>query len=126
MAKQRQATVSDGVYEADQGFQTVRQLETTKLELYLSVYEARIANYLLEENDWGYRFTMRIDFPNTQNRENVNLWSFFIATASHHLPKKGVDIRVEPNGDGLKAYVSWAFFPDVKFIESKHHGRPSF
>lgn len=117
MAKDKTG-VTAGVMGTNDGYLYVRSLEDKRSNEYLSVYGAIIEGYKVEPGENYTSVTMKLSFPLTNNRDNVNLWTYFIATSMHFLPKK-VFIVVEPAQQGLVAYCRWNIFNDVRYMESK-------
>ena len=125
MAEKKNQQVSGGIMMGDDGYLFVRGLEDKVLDSYLSTYAARIAGYKVEPGESFTRVTMKLEFPVADDRNNVNLWTFFIAQQAHKVGKK-VTIIVEPAQQGFVSYCSWPIWNNVKYMESKGKGSTSW
>ncbi len=122
MAKRHEQRVDAAVLTGDDGYLRVRALEDNSLDGYLSTYSAHIAGYRVEQNDFGHRVTMKIEFDNEPSHDNANLWTFFIAQAAHKIGKKPT-IQVGSQDGKVVGYCSFMIWGQVKYMESK--GSPS-
>lgn len=125
MAKEKEQGVTAGVLSAQEGWSFVRGLEEVSLNDYLALYNARIEAYRVEKKDYGTRVTVKLAFPLADNANNVNLWTFFIASAMHKLGKKPF-IQVQPVEKGFVSYTSFTVYGSPKYMESKGGGSNQF
>lgn len=121
MADKKQMSSSVPVYGGDDGFLAVQRLEHGTLDQLLETYGARVGGYKIEPGDKATNVTMKIEFPLTDNENNVSMWAWFIAKAAHPSAVKPSTL-CKMGESGLVAYVSWPVWNTVKYVESKRRG----
>jgi hypothetical protein len=118
MAEKKQDRQLSPVMGGDDGFLKVRSLEDSILDQYLSTYSARIDGYKLDDGESYTRCTMKVAFMPGTREANANMWAYFIAGQAHPTAvKRSVIVQVSP--EATVAYVSWAIWKNVKYMESK-------
>lgn len=125
MADKKQQGVSAGVMGSQDGWAYVNKLETDNTNQYLQTYGARLEGYKIQPGENYTNVVMKLSFPMATDRNNVNLWTFFIAQSMHKIGKKPF-ITVENASEGFVGYCSFNIWNNVKYMESKSAGRNSW